>query len=152
MMDFRYHKKTQKDEPYIGMGDATPLESLARLILQNEVFGDDIALEAVAMEAEELAILTSKRFIEGEPPHPSEMLRVMRALDYDGIPGIPANPEECFSFYHRAERIARFDAHTGNYLKAPNGVIIPIDLVMVRADKAIPDYLCRRVDAGAKTS
>jgi hypothetical protein len=139
MMDFRYNKKTQEDEPYVGM---------ERLILQNLAFGDDISLEGLAIEAEGLAIITSQRFIEGDPPQPSEILRVMKALDYERIPGIPANCEDCFSFYHRVEKIAAFDAHTGNYLKAPNGVIISIDLVMVRADQSMHDYLCLRIDAG----
>ena len=146
MMDFRYDKSTQEDVVCIGMGDATPLEYLDRLILQNVVFADDILLEGMAIEAEGLVIATSQGFIEGEPPQPSEMLEVMKALEYERIPGIPANSEDCFSFYNRQGQIAAFDAHSGNYLKARSGVIVPIDLVMVRADQAMHDYLCRRID------
>ena len=101
----------------------------------------------MAIEAEGLVIATSQGFIEGEPPQPSEILAVMKALEYARIPGIPANSEDCFSFYNRQAQIAAFDGHTGNYLKARSGVIVPIDLVMVRADHAMHDYLCRRIDA-----
>ena len=44
-LDYRFNKRTQEDEPHIGMGDALPLEYLDRLVLQNEVFRDDIRLE-----------------------------------------------------------------------------------------------------------
>ncbi len=149
-MDYRYNKRTQEDEPYIGMGDATPLEYLDRLILQNEVFQDDITLEGMAIEAEGLAIVTHQKYIFGEPPEPQGMLAIMDELGYQRIPGIPAHSDNCFSFYDRINRIAAFDAHTGNYIQVASGDVVPIDLVMVRADLVMHDYLCRRIDAAVK--
>ena len=148
-MDFRYNKWTQEDEPFIGMGDATPLEYLDRLLLQNEVFGDDITLEGIALEAEGLAIATHQKYIFGELPDSNGMLSVMEELGYDLIPGIPANSEDCFSFYDRTHRIGAFDAHTGNFIQIDSGDVVPIDLVMIRADQAMHDYLCQRIDASA---
>lgn len=146
-LDYRYNKRTQEDEPYIGMGDATPCQYLARLLLQNEIFSDDFTLEGMWIEADGLAILTSQRFIHGKAVKPVEILEAMDLLGYERIPGLPANTEDCFSFYDRSARIAAFDAHTGNFIKArSHGRVVPIDLVMVRADDAFHEYTCRRID------
>lgn len=146
-MDYRYNKRTQEDEPYIGMGDATPLEYLDRLLLQNEIFSDDIALGGLAIEADGLTVLTSQRFIHGDPPAPAAILSIMAELGYERIPGLPANTEECFSFYDRESRLAAFDAHTGNFITVASGDAVPIDLVMVRAGDAMHEYLCQRIDS-----
>lgn len=147
-LDYRFNMRTQEDEPYIGMGDATPLHYLDRLLLQNDVFSDDIALEGMWIEADGLAILTSQRFIGGKPANPAEILEVMDTLGFERIPGLPANTEDCFSFYDRTARVAAFDAHTGNFIKAKSrDKVVPIDLVMVRANDAMHDYTCRRIDA-----
>lgn len=145
-LDFRFNKRTQEDEPYIGMGEALPLEYLERLKLQNETFADDIKLEACAIEKEGLTVLTSQPFVKGRKPKPAAILEMMRLFQFERIPGLPANTEESFSFYRRADHVAALDAHTGNFL-ASGDLIIPIDLVMVRADEAMHAYLCRRIDA-----
>lgn len=147
-MDFRFNKRTQEDEPFIGMGDATPFEYLERLELQNSVFNDDIQLLGCWIEAEGLVVVTSQPAIHGESPRPAEILKCMDAITFERIPGIPANSEDCFSFYRRRDKVAAFDAHTGNYVRIASGLIVPIDLVMVRADDAMHDYTCRRIDAG----
>lgn len=146
-MDYRFNKRTQEDEPYIGMGDATPFEYLDRLSLQNSVFADDIQLLGCWIEAEGLVIATSQPAIHGESPAPAEILACMIALGFERIPGIPANSEDCFSFYRRRDQVAAFDAHNGNFVRLLSGLIVPIDLVMVRADDAMHDYLCRRIDS-----
>lgn len=145
-LDFRFNKRTQEDEPYIGMGEALPLEYLVRLKLQNEIFADDIRLEACAIEKEGLAILTSQPFVKGRKPKPAAILEMMGIMGFERIPGLPANTESSFSFYRRADRISAFDAHTGNFLAAGK-LVIPIDLVMVRADDAMHEYLCQRIDS-----
>jgi hypothetical protein len=147
MMDVRYNKRTQEDEPYIGMGDATPFEYLERLDLQNKAFEDDIRLEGCAIEEDGLTVITSQRVIKGRAPRPAEILPAMSKLNFERIPGIPANSEDCFSFHRRRDRIAAFDAHAGNFVVIASGLVIPIDLVMVRAEDAMHDYLCRRIDA-----
>lgn len=95
----RYNKRTQEDEPYIGMGDATPLEYLDRLALQNEVFEDDIRLESLAIELEGLAILTTQPFICGGQAKPAKILCAMSQISFERIPGIPANSEDAMHDY-----------------------------------------------------
>jgi hypothetical protein len=146
-LDLRFNKRTQEDEPYIGMGDATPLEYLERLALQNEVFADDICLRSLAIESEGLVILTTQPFIRGSQAKPPEILAAMGQLGFERIPGIPANTDECFSFYRRRDRVSAFDAHNGNFIRQKSGLVIPIDLVMVRADEAMHEYLGRRIEA-----
>ncbi|MES2708333.1 MAG: hypothetical protein V4726_17190 [Verrucomicrobiota bacterium] len=145
-LDFRYNKRSQEDEPFIGMGEALPLEYLDRLILQNEVFADDIRLEACAIEKEGLVVLTSQPFVRGRKPKPAAILETMLLLGFERIPGLPANTEDSFSFYRRPDRVSAFDAHTGNFILSGN-LVVPIDLVMVRAGEDMHDYLCRRIDA-----
>lgn len=148
-VDSRYDKRTQEDELFIGIGGATPLQYLDRLLLQNEAFADDIRLEGMWIEADGLAILTSQPFIQGSPVKPAEIMESMEMLGFERIPGLPANADECFSFYHRESKIGALDAHTLNFVREhPSGDIVPIDLVMVRADDAFHDYTCRRIDAG----
>jgi len=146
-MDVRFNKRTQEDEPYIGMGDATPFEYLDRLQIQNEVFKDDTRLLGCWIEAEGLVLVTSQPLVRGKSPLPAEILEFMNITGSERIPGLPANSEDCFSFYRREDRVAAFDAHTGNYVRTTPGFIVPIDLVMVRANDAMHDYLCRRIDA-----
>lgn len=149
MLDMRYNKRTQEDEPYIGMGDALPFEYLDRLVLQNEIFLDQIELLGCWIEDDGLVVITSQPLVRGKSPAPKEILAFMLLLGFERIPGIPANTEECFSFYRRSDRVAVFDAHTGNYVRQSNGLIVPIDLVMVRADDAFHDYTCRRIDSAS---
>lgn len=92
-LDFRYNKYTQEDEPFIGMGEALPLEYLDRLILQNRVFSDNIRLENCAVEKDGLVILPSQAFVKGRKPRPAAILQVMLMLRFERIPGIPANSE-----------------------------------------------------------
>ena len=151
-VDSRYDKQTQEDEHFIGMGGATPLQYLDRLLLQNEVFSDNITLEGLWIEAEGLVILTSQPYIAGSPVKPADIIESMEMLGFERIPGLPANSEDCFSFYHRTTRIGAFDAHTLNFVRErSSGDIVPIDVVMVRADDAFHDYTCRRIDAASKS-
>ena len=117
--------------------NALPLEYLERLRLQNDLFADDIRLEGVALESEKLVIITSQPAILGSAVTDEEMLAFMRQLRFQPLAGLSLGRPGALAFYHDLDEVAAFDAHPGNFVKDDNGVVLPIDLVMVRADAAL---------------
>jgi len=124
---------------------ALPLEYLERLILQNRVFGDDLHLEGVAVEAQGMVILSSQPTLLGEPASISEILSFMRGLWFQPLPGLRLGNPGALAFYRDLDEVAAFDAHPANFVKDDSGVVLPIDLILVQADKALHEALCRYV-------
>jgi hypothetical protein len=117
--------------------NATPLEYLERLLLQNFLFNDAIRLEGVAIERERMVVLSSQPSISGSPVSNGEMLGFMRKLWFQPLQGLSLGRPGSLSFYRDLDEVAAFDAHPGNFVKDDNGVVLPIDLVLVRADAAL---------------
>ncbi len=61
---------------------ATPLEYLDRLLLANELFGDDIALLGVLDAGAGMQVVTSQPTILGDPPEPEDIAAFMTALGF----------------------------------------------------------------------
>ncbi len=116
---------------------ATPLEYLERLQLQNQLFTDDIRLVGVALEREQVVIVTSQEAICGGDVTAEEMTAFMRKLWFQPLHGLSLGRPGSLAFYRDLDEVAAFDAHPGNFVKDDNGVVLPIDLVMVRADAAL---------------
>ncbi len=57
---------------------ALPLEYLERLLLQNQLFGDEIRLEGVAVEGGKTVIITSQPVLIGEPANEEDITRTIR--------------------------------------------------------------------------
>ena len=113
---------------------ALPLEYLERLLLQNSIFGDDVRLEGVAHEGGKLAILTSQRTILGDGVTREEMILFMQKLWFAPLHGLSLGRLGALAFYRDLDEVAAFDAHPGNFVKDGDGVVLPIDLVLLRAD------------------
>jgi hypothetical protein len=106
-----------------GLGNAPglPFEYLQRLELSNALFGDDVRMEAVLENLQaELIIVTSQSFIEGDHPAPEEIDAYMKAEGF-----VRTRSED---WYRETDEVAVFDAHPGNYIRTPEGHVIPIDL------------------------
>jgi len=116
---------------------ATPLEYLERLQLQNQLFSDDIRLLGVALEREKLVIITSQEAIRGTEASGDEMLAFMAKLWFKPLTGLSLGRPGALAFYRDLDEVAAFDAHPGNFVKDDNGVVLPIDLVLVRAGAAL---------------
>ncbi|NBV25078.1 MAG: hypothetical protein EBS05_24555 [Proteobacteria bacterium] len=116
---------------------ATPLEYLERLQLQNELFTDDIRLVGVAIERNQTVIVTSQEAIRGRDVTAEEMTAFMRKLWFQPLHGLSLGRPGSLAFYRDLDEVAAFDAHPGNFVKDDNGVVLPIDLVLVRADAAL---------------
>jgi hypothetical protein len=123
-----------------------PLEYLERLRLQNQIFGDAIILEAVAAERESTVIVSSQPTLIGQPVSSDEIIEFMRRLWFDLVPGLSLGNPGALSFYRDLDEVAAFDAHAGNFVKDLNGVVLPIDLILVRAHTALQAALARLME------
>lgn len=112
---------------------ATPLEYVERLLVQNSLFGDSIRLEGIATETGGTVILTSQPNIEGDSVTADEMLAFMSKLWFKPLRGLSLGRPGALAFYRDLDEVAAFDAHPGNFVKDENGVVLPIDLVLLRA-------------------
>jgi hypothetical protein len=116
--------------------NALPLEYLARLLLHNSLFADDLRLEGVALEGE-LVIITSQPAILGEVITLEEMLGFMSKLWFQPLRGLSLGRPGALAFYRDLDEVAAFDAHPGNFVKDENGIVLPIDLVLLRASEEL---------------
>jgi len=120
---------------------ATPLEYLERLLMQNRLFGDDIQLIGVAEEDGRQVILTSQPFIHGSEATLTEIELYFRSMWFQLVTGLNAGRRDSPAFYRDLDETLVLDAHQGNLIKDNTGHIIPIDLILVRADDALQKAL-----------
>ena len=105
-----------------------PSEYLARMILHNREFGDDVRLEGF-LDLPEPSLIISQPHIRGAPATKTEMCRQMEAFGYQLLAILPIGKAGSLSFYHPERRIALFDAHPGNFFRTAT-LTIPIDGLM----------------------
>jgi len=116
---------------------ATPLEYLDRLLLQNAVFGDRVDLVGIASEELGAVILTAQPNVTGGVVRAEEILELMRRLWFRPLAGLALGNAGALAFYRDLDEVAAFDAHPANFVKDHEGIILPIDLILVRADPAL---------------
>jgi hypothetical protein len=116
------------------LANATPLEYLERLLLQNSVFGDTVQLEGVATEPPGTAIVTSQPHITGDDISTNDILNFMSRLWFKPLHGLHLGRPGSLAFYRVLDEVGAFDAHPGNFVKDTQGIVLPIDLILVRAD------------------
>jgi hypothetical protein len=116
---------------------ATPLQYFERLLLQNTLFGDQIRLEGVTIEHTGVVVVTSQPNITGQLVTREEIFEFMRGLWFRLLLGVSLGNPGALAFYRDLDEIAVFDAHPGNFVKDTNGVVLPIDLILLRADPSL---------------
>lgn len=105
-----------------------PSEYLARMILQNREFSDDVRLDGY-LDAAEPSIIISQPNFKGQPATADQMSAQMRDFGYHSLGNLQIGKKNSISFYQPDRRIALFDAHPGNFFHA-NGMTIPIDGIL----------------------
>ena len=120
---------------------ATPLEYFERLLLQNSIFSDDLRLEGVAVEKSSTVVLSSQPNISGVEASDFEMSTFMAKLWFAPLTGLSLGRPGALAFYRDLDEVAAFDAHPGNFVKDDNGVVLPIDLILVHADGSMQKAL-----------
>lgn len=126
---------------YPGLTPALPWEYLERLRLGNVHFGDDVRLEGVTRESNGLVIFTSQPTVVGEAAAPEEIISFMGKRRLLLLDGLALGHEGALCFYRDLDQLAVFDAHPANVLKDDQGVILPIDLIVLAADDALAAQL-----------
>jgi hypothetical protein len=112
---------------------AVPSEYLERLLLQNEIFNDDIRLERVVHTDDKPVIIISQPAIKGLPPSQDALDAMMREKGYEII------GEE--AYYDGRDGLLIFDLAPRNAVQVRSGVIYPIDPVIQRVTAEFVDFL-----------
>ena len=120
----------------IRLVDATPLQYLDRLCLQNEWFSDEIkVLGATAKKAGFPSVVTSQPLIEGNPPEPGQLIQDLLATGYEKVP-------KEWIFYNRQAREAIFDARPANFVWSKERAV-PIDAIPFAVSEAMQSALLK---------
>ena len=109
-----------------------PSEYLERLLLHNEVFGDEIELIGIIDKRQALHVVTSQPTIRGAAATPSQIIEFMIGMGFREIPGINIGRLGAMSFLRDDDGVAAFDCHAANFLASGYNVV-PIDVILVRA-------------------
>ncbi len=115
---------------------ALPLEYLERLMLQNEIFADNVTFVGVAGTRLLPRILTRQPHLSGEGASPGEIVSMMveglgfRLLDSRYSVGYA----DSLAFVR--DDVAVFDLRPANVVRTPDGVMVPIDAIPARLDAA----------------
>jgi hypothetical protein len=108
---------------------ATPAEYLDRLLLQNQIFDDDIRLERIIPNNGKPIIVTSQPAIKGKPPTQIALDEMMTLKGYEKLAD--------GAYYDERNGLLIFDLFPRNAIEAVNGVIYPIDPVIQRSRRTL---------------
>jgi hypothetical protein len=132
----RYLKATLPDRQKgygIALGSlthgATPSEYLDRLLLQNEIFDDDIRLERIVENVGRPIIITSQPAIKGTAPTQAALDELMIEKSYEKLAD--------GAYYDERAGLLIFDLFPRNAIQTADGQIYPIDPVIQRIQ---PDF------------
>ena len=81
----------------------------------------------------------------GDPATAHEMTTFMARLWFKPLAGLSLGRPGALAFYRDLDEVAAFDAHPGNFVKDDNGVVLPIDLILVHADGAMQEALAKHL-------
>lgn len=120
---------SEKGEPF--MHNATPLEYLQRLLWQNEAFGDDIHLVGLWQEQpHQWRIVTTQPGLQGERATLEALAAAFTAAGFTLLPWRGIGYEGSLSL--RIEGFDVWDVHPANVLLSPEGIPLPIDVIVTR--------------------
>ncbi len=102
------------------LGSATPAEYLERFIIVNELFGDAVFFEGI-IEGEQPSLIISQPKLEGVLPEQPEITAYLRdKMKFERVDTL---------IWHRpADGVVIGDTKRSNFLKTPDGEILPIDV------------------------
>ena len=122
-------------------GTATAHEYLARLILQNKHFGDDIRLVALVECKQHLRVLTSQPHIAGEPASQEEIGNWFHRLGF-----VRLQTGGSVAWYRSEENLLVADAHEGNVIREAGGGLVPIDLNIVQPMGKLAEWVAGAIE------
>jgi hypothetical protein len=90
-----------------------------------------------------VVVVTAQPNVAGRDASGEEILEFMRGLWFQPLRGLHLGNPGALAFYRDLDEVAAFDAHPANFVKDDNGVVLPIDLILVQADKVLHAALGR---------
>lgn len=102
------------------IGSAKPSEYFERMIIANQVFEDGIRLEGI-VEGDQSSIVISQPKVEGRMPEQPEITIHLRdKLGFDRV--------DTLIWYRPTDGLVIADTKRSNFIKTPDGQIVPIDI------------------------
>ncbi len=112
--------------------NALPLDYLQRLIWQNEVFGDDIRLIGLwAQDPHHWRIVTTQPGLQGTRATLDELAAAFGAVGFQILPWRGVGYEGSLAL--RFEGFDIWDVHPANVLLSPDGLPLPLDVIVTRS-------------------
>jgi hypothetical protein len=116
--------------PYLH--NAYPLDYLQRLIWQNEILGDDIHLIGLWQEqAHQWRIVTTQPGLQGSRATLNDLTAAFVAAGFVLLPWRGIGYKDSLSF--RFEGFDLWDVHPANVLLSPEGLPLPLDVIVTRS-------------------
>jgi hypothetical protein len=120
---------SEAGRPYLH--NALPLDYLQRLLWQNDLLGDDIQLVGLWQEqAHQWRIVTTQPGLQGARASLDELSAAFVATGFVLLPWFGLGYENSLSF--RFEGFDIWDVHPANVLLSPEGLPLPIDVIVTR--------------------
>ena len=117
--------------------NALPLEYLARLTRQNELFQDDIKLAGLWREGTGgWRIVTTQPHVRGQRATMQEISEGMKALGLVQMGWKGIGYEDSTSW--RIGRFGVWDVHPANVIMGGNGVVVPVDVIITELPDGFP--------------
>ncbi len=113
---------------------ALPLEYLERLLLQNEIFADQVSFVGVAGDRRRPRIVTRQPHIRGDDATPEEIIFLMTEELGFSLLSERFSVGYADSLAFIREDLAVFDLRPANVVRTEEGLIVPIDAIPVRLD------------------
>lgn len=112
--------------------NALPLDYLQRLSWQNEIFGDDIQLVGLWQPSlHQQCIVTSQSGLQGTRASLDDLSSAFAAAGFQILPWRGIGYEGSLSL--RFEGFDIWDVHPANVLLSPEGLPLPIDVIVTRS-------------------
>ena len=112
--------------------NAPPLDYLQRLLWQNEIFGDDIRLVGLwQAQPHQWRIVTTQPGLQGGRVTLDELATAFVVAGFTLLPWRGLGYEGSLSL--RCEGFDIWDAHPANVLLSPEGLPLPIDVIITRS-------------------
>lgn len=121
--------------PQGGFDGALPEEYCRRWLAYNDLFGDHVQLLGVTKTEEGISLVIRQRWIEGDRPDKDTIHAFMDGLGFMQAPNLR-------DYYCEAENLAVLDGHEDNFILAPDGELVPIDVHVLPLDADLKRALC----------
>ena len=128
-MEIQAHVEMPGVRPTLRTADAPPADYLQRLILANELLGDDFCFHGVMEDPAGPRLVISQRHVRGEHAGAEAIARHFVQVGFQ-----PINAK---TFYDPEENLLLSDAHAGNVLRTAEGLLVPFDVCLQRPAGAL---------------